>query len=168
MSSSTERAAPRGLAALALAAALAGCAVNAPAPPRPAGYGDAGRLIGAHLGTRVLAERCAGLDPELARDLDAALAGWRWRNDGLVADVERRMWATVAAGASPAELEAARSSFARTLEGIAAELADWFRRWPADRQTAFCGRLAGRLALGEDDLERRYPAELRRWQGATR
>jgi hypothetical protein len=147
----------------------AGCASRAPVPKPAPPYGEAGRVVGGHLGTVVLAEQCIAMFPELAGEIGPALLGWRWRNDSVAATVESRMWAAVAErGATPAELAAAKVSFDRELQSIGAGMAEWFAGWPAGKQRAYCDRVTARLALGDDDLARRFPAEVRRWQGATR
>lgn len=158
-----------GRAAVLLLVLLLGCAGPAPVRKAPPPYGEAGRVVGGHLGTVVLAERCAASFPDLAPEIGPALREWRWRNDPIAAAIEQRMWASVAErGATAAQVDDAKAYFARELETIGAGLAEWFATWPADRQRAFCDRIPARLALGEDDLARRFPAEVRRWQGATR
>jgi hypothetical protein len=152
-----------------LVALLVGCASEPPARGPTPPYSEAGRVVGGHLGTIVLAERCAAAFPDLAPEIDPALRDWRWRNDPIAAAVEQRMWATVVErGAKPGDVAAAKASFARELEVIAVGMEDWFASWPPERQRAYCGRVTARLALGVDDLARRYPAEVRRWHGATR
>jgi hypothetical protein len=152
-----------------LVALLVGCASEPPARGPTPPYKEAGRVVGGHLGTVVLAERCAAASPDLAPEVRAALREWRWRNDPIAAAVEQRMWATVVErGANPEDVAAAKASFARELEVIAVDMEDWFESWPPERQRAYCERVTALLALGEDDLARRYPEEVRRWYGATR
>jgi hypothetical protein len=147
----------------------AGCvpqsSVREPAPP----YADAGRVIGGHLGTVVLAERCAAAFPDLAGEIDAALRDWRWRNDPIAAAIEQQMWTAVSArGATTQEVDAAKTSFSREIDAIGAGMAQWFAAWPPEKQRRYCDRVTARLSLGEDDLARRFPAEVRRWEGAKR
>lgn len=147
----------------------AGCAPQSPVREPAPRYAEAGRVIGGHLGTVVLAERCAAAFPDLAGEIDAALRGWRWRNDPIAAAIEQQMWTDVSArGATAQEVAAAKASFSREVDAIGAGMAQWFTAWPPERQRRFCDRVTARLALGEDDLARRFPAEVRRWQGAKR
>lgn len=147
----------------------AGCAPQSPVREPAPRYADAGRVIGGHLGTVVLAERCAATFPDLAGEIDAALRDWRWRNDPIAAAIEQQMWTAVSArGATAQEVDAARTSFSREIDAIGAGLAQWFAAWPLEKQRRFCDRVSARLAFGEYDLARRFPAEVRRWQGAKR
>jgi len=157
------------LALFLLAAAVAGCASEQQSRLPTPDYGDAGRIVGGRLGTVALAERCAATFPELANEIDPALRDWRWRNDPVAASVEQRMWVALAErGATAQEVEAGKASFAYELQRIRVDMENWFASWSPPRQRGFCERIGGRLALGEDDLVRRYPGEIRRWQGATR
>jgi hypothetical protein len=152
-----------------LSALMIGCAPQSPVRQASPPYGEAGRVIGGHLGTVVLAQRCVSAFPNLAGDIDPALRGWRWRNDSVATAVEQQMWITVAErGATPQDVDAAKASFAREVDTIGAGLAEWFATWSPEKQRVYCDGVTARLALGEDDLARRFPAEVRHWQGATR
>lgn len=142
----------------------------APGPVRTTPpYADAGRILGAQAGTVAMSGACARAFPELAPSIEQALAAWRWRNDALAVEVNDAMWRAVQAqGADAGEIAAASRALAGELARIRAEVADGFDRWAPARKRGLCGTWAERLAVGDEDLSRRYPHELKRWHPAMR
>jgi hypothetical protein len=163
------RAGPRRIA-LAATAVVVACAAGPRSEPSPVpAWDQAGRVIGGRTATVSLGRACARAYPDLATPLGRALADWRWRNDALAVEVEDAMWRSARSrGASEASVAAGRAELARGVDETAAEVATEIDTWTATRRRRYCGGLAERLLSGDEDLARRYPAELRTWHPAVR
>lgn len=157
-------------ASFAVLVALAGCAAAPQPTPGPAPpWGEAGRVIGGRMATIELAEACARAFPDLAPVLARAIADWRWRNDALAVEVEDALWRSVRArGADDAAIAAGMRELHGALAAAGAEVGSDFDRGSVARRERYCRTLPDRLMLGDEDLARRYPRELRSWHPAAR